>query len=278
VSQPTTYPYQVSWATEARTAQLILELRELLIRADENEKAAALMHCVPWYCLHRGDLQQAYRDTMACTEHLRSDEAYEAYYSANPNEQPFEQQFGIEVAQAVAAIPRVGFLHGWLVASQEGRDERLRVLDLACNDGWMAQALADVAVVDGFDLGEGCIDRAKARGLDGRFFRGRAETAFKVTSATYDAVVAFELIEHVPDPRALLDAMVKLCAPDGRLFVSTPMGTDHGGDLPGWDVVEPKGHVRVYIPETFHAALAEHGEVEEITLGGDSVMVARVKP
>lgn len=158
------------------------------------------------------------------------------------------------------------------------------VLDLACNDGAFAANLALAGhSVDGIDLNSDCIQRANAR-------KGRADCAAMgefvcddILNASehfvpqgFDAVVAFEVVEHVADPEALLVVMVQMCKPTGCLYVSTPNGTDHNGDLPGWDFVEPKGHVRVYTPESFLALLSRYGTVERMEQGPDRVMVAEV--
>jgi 2-polyprenyl-3-methyl-5-hydroxy-6-metoxy-1,4-benzoquinol methylase len=167
------------------------------------------------------------------------------------------------------------------------------ILDMSCNDGWLAVNLKELVTYHGIDLNPGCIERARARDVPGATFMcAAAEDAVMETWGLrydrhpgavpgpigYDVVVAYELIEHVRDPDAVLAAMVTCCKPGGALFVSTPLGACSGGELPGWWLVEPKGHVRVYTAASFHALLDRHGTVEEIIVSGSSpeLMVARV--
>ena len=40
-------------------------------------------------------------------------------------------------------------------------------------------------------------------------------------ASRYDAITCMEMLEHVPDPAAVLEACARLLKPGGRLFVST---------------------------------------------------------
>jgi glycosyltransferase involved in cell wall biosynthesis len=160
----------------------------------------------------------------------------------------------------------------------------LRILDLSANDGWMA---ANVSLlghqVDGMDLNAEAITRANARKAEfpnlGRFVCDdlhRAPEHFEEHS--YDAVVCFETLEHVPDPRATLAVMARMCRPGGRLYVSTPDGAYERGNVPGWHVVEHKGHLRAIRPSDLAGLLCEVGVVEGFMVGPDKVTVASVRP
>lgn len=272
---------------EQDVARRILALREDLVRHDENAAALALMeHCVPFFLqAEPGILAARERQRQMCL-HLIDSDAYAEYYATNVHERPFEQQYpGATVTTAHEVFHRVAFLRGALLrqgrALDAGGFARPRVLDVSCNDGWMAGNLALAGFrCDGIDLNPDCIARAKERkkrrdlGLMGEF--QVRDVLGDPLIAQYDAVVCFETIEHVADPDKALHAMSVMCARNGRLYVSTPNGVDHNGDLPNWDHVEPKGHVRVYAPDSFHALLSRHGTVERMEQGPDCVMVAEV--
>jgi 2-polyprenyl-6-hydroxyphenyl methylase/3-demethylubiquinone-9 3-methyltransferase len=90
-----------------------------------------------------------------------------------------------------------------------------RALDLGCGKGRFARHLvADGAIVT-------CVDRsaamlASARGLD----RVRASCRhLPFADATFDAVIAVEVLEHVPDVRGAIAAMVRACRPGGTIAV-----------------------------------------------------------
>jgi 2-polyprenyl-3-methyl-5-hydroxy-6-metoxy-1,4-benzoquinol methylase len=287
---------------ERDVVRRVLALREDLVRHDDNAAALALMtSAVPWFVAEHPDIVAARERQQQMCMHLLDPNAYAAYYATNTHERPFEAQYpGATVDNAHEVFHRVAFLRDGLArrlapfppgltavspGAQRIKENPPRVLDVSCNDGWMAANLALAGYrCDGIDLNPDCIDRARARkgradlGPMGDFVVGdfiRSLRGF-LSPLVYDAVACFETIEHVADPDDAMRALVGICKPGGRVYVSTPNGVDHGGDLPGWDHVEPKGHVRVYVPETFHALLSRHGTVERIEQGPDGVMVAEV--
>lgn len=292
----------VPWWVEMRGEQLVLELRELLVRVDENLAAHHLMqNCIPYFLDDASHplIAQARADQAAMVDHIVGD-SYAHYYATNHHEKPFEEQYQCSAEEAHERLHRVRFLRRWLEEEIEERKHgapgkfpvmdsyvsTVTLLDLACNDGWMAKNLEGLALYHGLDLNPHCIERAKSRKVPGaRFQVAFAEQAEEETFAIrqpegYDAVVAYELVEHVKDPAAVLAAMVACCKPGGSLFVSTPLGAGTGGDLPTWWLVEPKGHVRAYTPQSFADLLSPHGvthiEISD-TQGAGQLMVARVQ-
>lgn len=268
----------MSGAWELEAARAVLTLREILVRHDENAKAVTLMgQCVPYIIEHRRDIQQAAIDQKAMVEHLFDPEAMLAYYTANAHDRAYEEQYGLKRSSDVFAVaPRFQLLR-MALADLPGR----RILDLACNDGILAAAFREIGsevLVDGIDLGEACIQRANHRNLPGKFVQGDImDAATLLTPTGYTDVVAFEVIEHVADPYALMAVAASMCAPGGSVWVSTPLGAVERGELPRWDHVEPKGHVRSYTPQTFYDVLSTVGVVEKITTTTpDHVMVARI--
>ena len=277
---------------EDYVAGLVLDLREALVRHDENIKAHKLLtECVPYFLEHAkyDEIVQARDDQRRMVEHVLDPKVYERYYADNPHERPFEEQYGITPEVAADHLPRVEYLRLGLnrlthkLAVPPGE---IRVLDLAGNDGWMAVNLWKGAGVacDVVDLGKATTKRARQRlkdaGAPGFVHRGRADDLASLDgvfgNVYYEAVVAYEVIEHVRDPQELLAAMAGRVEIRGEIYVSTPNGAMELGEIPNWDHVEHKGHVRVYTPDTLKAELRAAGlQVLDTTVGADNVILTR---
>ncbi len=97
-----------------------------------------------------------------------------------------------------------------------------RVLDVGCGDGgFLSAAAARGWKGVGVDYESRMIALARAKGLDahaqdlGDFLKKRAAKEF-------DAVVLFDVLEHAPDPRALLALIRPVLRRGGRLAVTFP--------------------------------------------------------
>jgi hypothetical protein len=181
----------VPWWVETRAEQLVLELREILVRHDENLKADVLMReCVPFFLEEdHPQIRQAREHQAMMVAHITDGaDAYAAYYQANVHEQPFEDQYQLQAAEAHKALPRVAILRESLEELEKDRvrtiDGRKPVLlDCACNDGWMGANLTGIVDYHGLDLNPGCIDRAKARHIRrARFLAGDIHQAAELTT------------------------------------------------------------------------------------------------
>jgi glycosyltransferase involved in cell wall biosynthesis len=80
---------------------------------------------------------------------------------------------------------------------------------------------------------------------------------------SYDAVLLYEVFEHVPDTEATLDVMESLLAPGGRVYLTTPNGAFERGQIDGWSSIERKGHLRAIPATQFSEQLIERGKVED---------------
>ncbi len=101
-----------------------------------------------------------------------------------------------------------------------------RVLDVGCGGGILTEALAQSAArVTGIDAAPEVIaiarEHAEGNGLGIDYQVTTAEALATRVPAAFDCVVAMELLEHVPDPAALIAALGALVRPGGDIFLST---------------------------------------------------------
>lgn len=101
-----------------------------------------------------------------------------------------------------------------------------RVADIGCGGGLLAEAMAQAgASVIGIDLSESAIrvaaEHARAAGLNVDYRVMAAETLAAAAAGSCDVVSCMEMLEHVPDPVAIVGACAALCRPGGHVFFST---------------------------------------------------------
>ena len=101
-----------------------------------------------------------------------------------------------------------------------------RVLDVGCGGGILAEAIAKKgANVKGIDLSEKALKVAELHSLESEvqvsYELIAAEALADREAGQYDVVTCMEMLEHVPDPSAIVKACATLVKPGGRLFFST---------------------------------------------------------
>lgn len=101
-----------------------------------------------------------------------------------------------------------------------------RILDIGCGGGILSESLARFgAQVTGIDLAAQSIATAAAHAteskLDIDYQHCSSQDLVAQQCHTFDTITCMELLEHVPDPAALVADCVALCQPGGDLFFST---------------------------------------------------------
>ncbi|MBA3696803.1 MAG: bifunctional 2-polyprenyl-6-hydroxyphenol methylase/3-demethylubiquinol 3-O-methyltransferase UbiG [Methylotenera sp.] len=101
-----------------------------------------------------------------------------------------------------------------------------RVLDVGCGGGILSESMHfKGADVTGIDLGEKALNVAKLHQLE-----SGAEVQYQLISVeqlaveqphSFDVVTCMEMLEHVPDPAAIVAACARLVKPGGSVFFST---------------------------------------------------------
>ena len=140
-------------------------------------------------------------------------------------------------------------------------------LDVGCGAGLLAEPLARLgATVTGIDATPEVIDIAREHaatmGLAIDYRAGEVQQL----EGQFDLITCMEVIEHVADPAAFVNALARRLAPNGLLIMSTPNAT-------GWSklmmitVAEGLGHIprgthdfdKFVSPERLQVMLADAG-------------------
>lgn len=101
-----------------------------------------------------------------------------------------------------------------------------QVCDVGCGGGILAESIAKKgATVTGIDLSEKALKVADLHSLESgikvRYELISAEDLAAREAGQYDVVTCMEMLEHVPDPAAIVKACAKLVKPGGHIFFST---------------------------------------------------------
>jgi SAM-dependent methyltransferase len=139
-------------------------------------------------------------------------------------------------------------VYEWIGARTLG----VRVLDMACGEGYGSEVLSRTAgSVVGLDANPEAHEHAalRYRRENLRFERGVVDNHGK--PGAFDAVVFLQTIEHVQNPKAVLEHFRRLLAPGGVAYVSTPNVLTLAP--PGAEKSGNPWHIREYRASEFEA-------------------------
>lgn len=135
----------------------------------------------------------------------------------------------------------------WAASLAGGR----RVLDAGCGTGYGAVRLAEAGASDvvGVDIAAAVVETARSAETAGLAFEQGDIARLPYPDASFDLVTCFEVIEHVPDPSAMLGELSRVLGPAGVLAISSPNANRYPPGNPH--------HRREFTTDEFRALLAE---------------------
>ncbi len=115
---------------------------------------------------------------------------------------------------------RTGFIQQHTTVSQQ------KILDVGCGGGILTEGLAKLgAEVTGIDLSEDLVETADLHSLESglsiNYQKISAETLAEQQAESFDCVTCMEMLEHVPEPRSIIESCARLVRPGGTVFFST---------------------------------------------------------
>ncbi|MEC8643664.1 MAG: bifunctional 2-polyprenyl-6-hydroxyphenol methylase/3-demethylubiquinol 3-O-methyltransferase UbiG [Pseudomonadota bacterium] len=112
-----------------------------------------------------------------------------------------------------------------LGTSENGRLDGLRILDIGCGGGILAEPMARLGgQVTGIDATPEAIAAAAAHATAAGLeidYRCITAEALAATGATFDLIYASEVIEHVTDRRLFAASIASMLAPGGTVVITT---------------------------------------------------------
>jgi 2-polyprenyl-3-methyl-5-hydroxy-6-metoxy-1,4-benzoquinol methylase len=170
----------------------------------------------------------------------------------------------------------------WAAALAAGR----RVLDAGCGTGYGAAILSDAGArhVVGVDIASAVVEAARSNETAMLTFERGDIARLSYPDASFDLVTCFEVIEHVPDPGAVLGELARVLGPSGVLAISSPNADRYPPGNPHHHREFTTSEFRALLAETFPSVrlLAQHQWVssavfEENDLGRGALAVRTVK-
>ena len=155
---------------------------------------------------------------------------YDAYYhEANLSVPPFIERRLDEIIADFAPFRRTN-----------------RLLDIGCGAGTLLRAARragwDAA---GTEVSRPAVEHVRREGFE--VFAGELREA-RFPDGHFDVVTASEILEHLPDPRVLLDEVARILRPGGLFWGTTPHGRGLSARALGieWSTVSPPEHLQLF--------------------------------
>jgi SAM-dependent methyltransferase len=132
-----------------------------------------------------------------------------------------------------------------------------RVLDFGSGEGYGTAALASrAASVTGVDIDPEAVAHARTKyeTVLNVSFEAITDNRLPYSDGSFDVITCFEVIEHVPDPNAVIEEIARLLSTDGVLLISTPNKAEYSDK----NNFKNEYHLKEFYIEEFREFLQEH--------------------
>lgn len=149
------------------------------------------------------------------------------------------------------------------------------LLDLGCGAGDLLEAARRNGwQAEGVDVAAHVVNHVRQRGFE--VFEGELHEA-RYPSGRFDVITAAELLEHVFEPRALLQEVARILRPGGLFWTTTPHARGISARTLGlkWRCIWPPEHLQLFSIGGLKALLREAGfrDVHVDTTGGNPIEI-----
>ena len=146
-----------------------------------------------------------------------------------------------------------------------------RLLDIGCGAGnLMLAARKNGWEAYGLDVSENAVNHVRSLGFD--VYQGELQTA-QLPSQHFDVITAAEILEHLSEPRALVEEVARLLRPGGLFWTTTPHARGLSARVLGlkWRCIWPPEHLQLFSAGGLKSLLKDVGfrDIRIRTTGGN---------
>lgn len=194
------------------------------------------------------------------------------YTATNPDTNPEDNYDAYYSAENLTVPAFINSRLDEIVATFGPYRKNNRLLDVGCGAGSFIEAAARAGwQATGIEVSRKAAEYVTGRGFE--VFCGELENA-GYPDDHFDVVILSEVLEHVPNPRALLEASARVLRTGGLLWGTTPHGRGISARLLGmrWSTVCPPEHLQLF------SVAGIKGLFKDIGLGGIKVATHGTNP
>jgi len=181
------------------------------------------------------------------------------YINPTPDNESLKLYYENYEAHQPKKIGKLESLYYWLLRSPVKMKAPGKLLDIGCGNGKYLDFMRSRGWdVTGLDRADGCRFPREALGLtvlDGNLWEQN------IPSNTYDLITIWWVIEHVMDPKRLLDECFRILKPSGQIILSTINNSSIEAQYFGrywWHLLLPE-HISQFEPHSLKRIVKQSG-------------------